>query len=112
MEKPNIESPGESSIWQGYSLHPPTSAAPQPPVYNSNYQSPALAIPYHGRGQKGSYRSFDIPSSQTRPESQEGNGPLTASPLPLHTHNSYPSLKRAFHHSEDLSFRENSQELW
>jgi hypothetical protein len=103
---------GENSFWQGYSLHPPTSAAPHPPAYDSNYQSPALAIPYHGRGpQKGSYRSFDIPSSQTRPEYREGNGPLTASPPPLHTHNSYPSLKRAFHHSEGLPLGENPQEF-
>jgi hypothetical protein len=36
---------------------------------------------------------------------------LTASPPPLHTHNSYPSLKRGFHHSEGLSFGENSQEF-
>jgi hypothetical protein len=110
MEKPNIESAGESSIWQGYST-PTTSAALQPLAYDSNYQSPALAIPYHGRAQKGSYRSLDIPLIQTPPPYREGNGPLTASPPPLHTHNSYPSLKRGFHHSEGLSFGENPQEF-
>jgi hypothetical protein len=112
MEKSNIESVGESSIWQGYSLNPSTSAAPQPLAYDSNHQSPASEIPHHGRGpQKDSYRSLDKPLIQTRPPYREGNGPLAASPLPPHTHNSYPSLKRGFRYSEGLYFRENSQEF-
>ncbi len=108
---------GDNSIWQGYSLHPPPSNPSQPPAFDSNYQSPALSIPYHGRPQKGTYRSLDLPSSHARPPQRDGNGVLTASPPSLNTHHSYPSLKRAFHSADDSpygesvqSFREDLQE--
>ncbi|KAH9217481.1 hypothetical protein DL95DRAFT_295096 [Leptodontidium sp. 2 PMI_412] len=97
------------SIWQGYSLHPPPSTSSQPPAYDSNYHSPAMSIPYHGRPQKGNYRSLDIPSSHARPAPRDGNGILTASPPSLNTHHSYPSLKRAFHSTDDSPYGESLQ---
>ena len=99
---------GHNSIWQGYSMQPPSVS--HPPAFDSNYQSPALSIPYHGRGQsqKGTYRSMDIPSIQTRPPPQrEGSGIMTASPPPLNTHHSYPSLKRAFQSTGDMHYGES-----
>jgi hypothetical protein len=98
---------GEQSIWQGYSHHPPSVS--HPPTFDSNYQSPALSIPYHGRPQKGTYRSLDIPSIHPRPPQREGSGIMTASPPPLNTHHSYPSLKRAF--QGEMPYGENMQEF-
>ena len=82
------------SIWQGYSHQQPSVSLPS--AFDSNYHSPALSIPYHGRPQKGTYRSLDMPSINPRPPQREGSGIMTASPPPLNTHHSYPSLKRAF----------------
>ncbi|KAF4624317.1 hypothetical protein G7Y89_g13855 [Cudoniella acicularis] len=101
----------ENSIWQGYSLQAPPATSSHPPPFESSYASPALTIPYHGRPQKSSYRSLDIPSIHTRPPPREGNGVLTASPPSLNTHHSYPSLKRAFHTSDDLPYGENVQDF-
>lgn len=101
---------GDSSVWQGYSVHhTPLPGVSQPPAYDSSYQSPAMAIPYHhGRPQKSSYRSLDLPSSnQSRGPPRGSSGVLTASPPTLNTHHSYPSLKRPFHTSEDLQYGEN-----
>ncbi|KUJ11436.1 p53-like transcription factor [Mollisia scopiformis] len=101
---------GDSSLWQGYSVHPPhSSTVSQPPAYDSSYQSPAMAIPYHGRPQKGSYRSLDLPSNQSRGPPRESTGVLTASPPTLSSHHSYPSLKRPFHTSDDSPYGENIQ---
>ncbi len=100
---------GENSIWQGYSLQPPSVS--HPPAFDSNYQSPALSIPYHGRPQKGTYRSLDTPSIHPRPPQREGSGIMTASPPPLNTHHSYPSLKRAFHSTGEMSYGENVQDF-
>ncbi|KAG4415211.1 hypothetical protein IFR04_011670 [Cadophora malorum] len=100
---------GDNSIWQGYSLHPPHPTSSQGPAYDSNYQSPAMTIPYHGRPHKSNYRSLDIPSSHARPALRNGNGILTASPPSLNTHHSYPSLKRAFHSTDDSPYGESIQ---
>ncbi|CZR60287.1 related to acid phosphatase [Phialocephala subalpina] len=99
----------DSSIWQGYSVHPPPPTVSQPPAYDSSYQSPAMAIPYHGRPQKGTYRSLDLPSNRSRPPPRESSEVLTASPPTLSTHHSYPSLKRAFRASQDLPYGESVQ---
>lgn len=100
----------DTPLWQGYSLHTPTSSSSHPPTFETSYAPPALSIPYHGRSEKGTYRSLDIPSIHTRPPPGEGeNGVLTASPPSLNTHHSYPSLKRAFRNSEDLPYGENVQ---
>jgi NDT80 / PhoG like DNA-binding family len=98
---------GEHSIWQGYSHQPP--GVPHPPAFDSNYHSPALSIPYHGRPQKGTYRSLDIPSIHPRPPQRDGPGIMTASPPPLNTHHSYPSLKRAF--QGEMQYGESVQEF-
>ncbi|KAH8682872.1 hypothetical protein BGZ60DRAFT_427361 [Tricladium varicosporioides] len=101
----------ENSVWQGYSLQAPPATSTHPPPFESNYASPALSIPYHGRPQKSSYRSMDIPSIHSRPPPREANVVLTASPPTLSTHHSYPSLKRAFQTSEDLPYGENVQDF-
>jgi hypothetical protein len=98
---------GEHSIWQGYSHQPPSVS--HPPAFDSNYHTPVLSIPYHGRPQKGNYRSLDIPSIHPRPPQREGSGIMTASPPPLNSHHSYPSLKRGF--QGDMSYGENVQEF-
>ncbi|PVH73140.1 p53-like transcription factor [Cadophora sp. DSE1049] len=100
---------GDNSIWQGYSLHPPPTTSSQAPAYDSTYHSPAMTIPYHGRPHKSNYRSPDIPSSQGRPALRNGSGILTASPPSLNTHHSYPSLKRAFHSTDDSPYGESIQ---
>ncbi|KAL2067667.1 hypothetical protein VTL71DRAFT_15763 [Oculimacula yallundae] len=100
---------GDHSIWQGYSLHPPPPNTSLPPAYESTYHSPAMSIPYHGRPQKSNYRSLDLPSSHVRPVLRDGNGLLTASPPPLNTHHSYPSLKRPFQSTDDSPYGENLQ---
>jgi hypothetical protein len=104
----------ENSIWQGYSLQAPlpSSSHPHPPTYETNYTSAPLAsLPYHGRHQKSGYRSLDIPSMQTRPPLRDGTGVLSASPPSLNTHHSYPSLKRAFHSTEDSPYGEIVQDF-
>ncbi|KAH8766238.1 hypothetical protein BGZ57DRAFT_943380 [Hyaloscypha finlandica] len=98
---------GEHSIWQGYSHQAPSVS--HPPAFDSNYHSPALSIPYHGRPQKGTYRSLDIPSIHPRPPPREGSGVMTASPPPLNTHHSYPSLKRTF--QGEIPYGESVQEF-
>jgi hypothetical protein len=99
----------ENSIWQGYSLQPPhpSSSHPPPSPYDSSFVAPPLSIPYHGRSQKGSFRSMDIPSIHTRPPPQDRNGILTASPPGLNSHHSFPSLKRAFHSGDGVAYGEN-----
>ncbi|CAG8976964.1 hypothetical protein HYALB_00010946 [Hymenoscyphus albidus] len=101
----------ETSIWQGYSLQPPNPSSNHPPPYESNYVAPPLSIPYHGRAQKGTYRSMDIPSIHTRPTPRDGSGILTASPPGLNSHHSYPSLKRAFHSGDGLPYVEHVQDF-
>lgn len=99
----------ENTLWQGYSLQAPNPSSSHPPPFDSNFAAPTLAIPYHARSHKSSYRSLDIPAINTRPPplSRDGNGTLTASPPALSTHHSYPSLKRAFHSNEGLPYVEN-----
>jgi hypothetical protein len=48
---------------------------------------------------------------QPRPPPREGNGVLTASPPRLNTHSSYPSLKRAFHTTEESPYGEIVQDF-
>jgi hypothetical protein len=101
---------GEHSIWQGYS-HQHLSLS-HPPAPDNTYQSSVVSIPYHGRPQKGTYRSLDIPSSSSihpRPPQREGAGIMTASPPQLNTHHSYPSLKRGF--QGEMQYGENVQEF-
>ncbi|PQE22169.1 hypothetical protein CJF32_00004551 [Rutstroemia sp. NJR-2017a WRK4] len=100
----------DHSIWQGYSLQPPHTSTSHHPPFESNFPSGPLALPYHGR-QKGGYRSMDIPSINTRPPLRDGNGILTASPPPLNTHHSYPSLKRPFHSTEESPYGEVVQDF-
>ena len=93
----------ENSLWQSYSLHAPPSASSHQPTFEPNFPSGPLGISYHRQPQKGSYRSLDIPSPHQRPPPRDGglgNGILTASPPPLNTHHSYPSLKRPFEESQ------------
>jgi hypothetical protein len=104
----------DNSIWQGYSLQAPLPASGHvhPPTYETNYPSgPLAALPYHGRHQKSGYRSMDIPSMQTRPPPRDGTGILSASPPSLHTHQSYPSLKRAFNNTEESPYGEIVQDF-
>lgn len=101
----------ENSLWQGYSLQTPTSAAPHTLSYETNYPQGPPAMPYHQRPQKGNYRSLDIPSMQARPLPRDGTGVLTASPPSLNTHHSYPSLKRTFHSTEESQYGEIVQEF-
>lgn len=103
---------GSNQIWQGYSLQTPSTTAVSHQPYESNYQSHSMTMPFHGRTQKGSYRSVDVPSIHTRPPMRGANSMiLTASPPPLNSHQSFPSLKRAFHSSEDLTYGGNLQEF-
>jgi len=108
----------ENSLWQGYSLHTPTSAANHLPPFDPIYPPGPHQLPYHGRPQpqKGSYRSLDIPSMQTRPPPRDGNGILSASPPGLNSHHSFPSLKRSFtddsHYGEVVQdFREDISDM-
>ncbi|KAF7907286.1 uncharacterized protein EAF01_004873 [Botrytis porri] len=98
----------DHSIWQSYALQPPHTS--QQTAFESNFPSGPLALPYHAR-QKGGYRSMDIPSINTRPPHREGNGILTASPPPLNSHHSYPSLKRSFHPTDDSPYGEVVQDF-
>jgi hypothetical protein len=96
----------ENSFWQGYSLHTPASAYAHSPTFETSYISDQLGMPYHRQPLKGNYRSLDsIPTTPSRPGSEllldGGNEVITASPPPLNTHHSYPSLKRPFHSTED-----------
>lgn len=100
---------GDSSLWQGYTLQPAASAS-HPPVYDSNYQSPAVSIPYHGRPSKENYRPLDIPSNYARPTRRDAHSHLTTSPTSLNTHHGLPSLKRAFHSTEEPSYGGNIQQ--
>jgi len=98
----------ESSLWQRYSLHTPTSAGAPPPTFETSYTPGPLGMPYHGLPQKGNYRPLEVPSTPTRGAPGvlgAGNEVLTASP-PLNTHHSYPSLKRSFQSTEDSAYRE------
>jgi hypothetical protein len=106
--KPEV---AENSLWQGYSLQPPTSAAPHTVSFEPTYPSGPPAMPYNQRPQKGNYRSLDIQSMQTRPPPRDGSGVLTASPPSLNTHHSYPSLKRAFHSTEESPYGEIVQDF-
>ena len=93
----------ENSLWQGYSLHAPTPAsAPPPPTFEASYASGALGVSYQRQPQKGNYRSLDAIPTHARPAPADLGGPgiLTASPPPLSSHNSYPSLKRPFQPAE------------
>lgn len=54
---------------------------------------------------------MDIPSINTRPPIRDGNGVLTASPPPLNSHHSYPSLKRPFHSTEESPYGEVVQDF-
>ena len=104
----------DHSIWQGYSLQAPLPASGHvhPPTYDANYTSgPVAALPYHGRHQKSGYRSLDIPSMQTRPPPRDAPGIISASPPNLNTHHSYPSLKRAFHSTEESPYGEMLQDF-
>ncbi|XMA12105.1 hypothetical protein WAI453_004896 [Rhynchosporium graminicola] len=68
-----------------------------------------MSIQYHGRPQKGNFRSMDIPTSHVRPAFRDGSRILTASPPPLDAHHSYPSLKRAFHTTDNSTYGETVQ---
>lgn len=88
----------DHSLWQGYNLQIPSST--QPPSFIPNCPPAPLNLTYHGRPQKGTYRSLDIPSIHARPYS-EGRTTITASSPPtLNSHRSYPSLKRSFQSTE------------
>ena len=104
---------GETAIWQGYSLQPPlTTSASLPPLFESNYPSPALSNPYLGRPQKGTYRPLDIPAIQMRPPPQrEGDETQTVSPPAANSHHSYPTLKRSYSQSDSLPFGEVVQDF-
>jgi len=101
----------DNSLWQGYNLQAPTSASHQNTSFETAYASGPQGLPYHGRLQKGNYRSMDIPSIQTRPPPRDGSGVLTASPPSLNTHHSYPSLKRAFQSTEESPYGEVVQDF-
>lgn len=104
----------ENPIWQGYSLQVPlpTSNNAHPITCETNCSSGSQSgLPYHGRYQKSHYRSLDIPSLQTKPLPRDGTGVLSASPPSLNTHHSYPSLKRAFHNTEDSPYGEIVQDF-
>jgi hypothetical protein len=104
----------DDSIWQGYSLQAPLPVASHAhsPLYETSYQpQPLPTLPYHGRHQKSHYRSMDMPSMHTRPPQEDGTGVLSASPQSLNTHNSYPSLKRAFNNTEDSAYGEVVQDF-
>ncbi|ESZ93682.1 hypothetical protein SBOR_5922 [Sclerotinia borealis F-4128] len=99
----------DHSIWQGYALQPPHTSSHQT-TFESNFPSGPLALPYHAR-QKGGYRSMDISSTNTRPPLRDEHGVLTASPSPLNSHHSYPSLKRPFHSTDDSPYGEVVQDF-
>lgn len=90
----------DNSIWQGYTLQAPPSASTHPPTFEPDY-----------RPQKGTYRSLDIPSMQTRESPRDGMGVVLASPPILNTHHSYPSLKRAFHNTDNSLYGEVVQDF-
>lgn len=99
---------GDNSIWQGYSLHQPVTSVSNPPVFHSSYQPP---LSYHGEAApRGGYRSLDIPP-YTRPPPPPVSGVLPASPPTLHTHHSYPSLKRTYQQAESSSYSESIQDF-
>ncbi|TAQ87047.1 hypothetical protein B7494_g4630 [Chlorociboria aeruginascens] len=100
----------DNSLWQGYNLQAPSTTSQhfESPFPSSN---PVSSTTTHGGPHKGAYRSLDIPSIQSRPPNRDGNGDLTASPPPLNTHHSYPSLKRAFHSTEESAYGEMVQDF-
>jgi hypothetical protein len=100
----------KNPIWQGYSLQTPSITA-VPQSYQQTYNSHSMAMSFHGRGDKGTYRSVDIPSAHTQAPPRGNSMILTASPPPLNTHHSFPSLKRAFHSSEDVTYGGSLQEF-
>lgn len=103
----------DNSIWQGYSLSQPYSTATNAPAFDSRYQPPSVPVSYNGRPQRGMYRSLDMPSYMrpAREGNISGSGILTASPPPLNTHHSYPSLKRSFDQIEDSRYGESVPEF-
>lgn len=116
------DDPETNPLWQGYSLHAaPTPASVPPPSFESSYgaAAPAMSnISYHSQThsqshhppQKGGYRALDVqPTTAHAHAHAPGDmgvgaigvgGALTASPPPLTSHNSFPSLKRPFPPSE------------
>lgn len=101
----------DAALWQGYSLHAPTPASgPPPPTFEpASYGAgagaaagDALSVSYQRPQQKPSYRSLDAIPAHARPAPGDLGGPgvLTASPPPLSSHHSYPSLKRPFQPTE------------
>lgn len=102
----NIKPEDADSLWQGFSLQTSTPAASNPLPYETNYASGTMPDTYHDRTQKEDYRSLDIRPMQTRPPPRDGGGVLIASPPTLSTHHSYPSLKRAFHATEESQYRD------
>lgn len=92
----------EGSLWQGYSLHTRTPASAPPPTFETSYAPTAVGVSYQRQPQKASYRSLDAIPTHARPSPGDLGGPgvLTASPPPLNSHHSYPSLKRPFQPAE------------
>ena len=100
----------ENSIWQGYTTQA-TSSNSALPTYEATFSSTPVSVPYHRVSQRGAYRSLDIPSIRTITAPRESNGVITASPPALHTHHSYPSLKRPYHSTHESSYGEIVQEF-
>lgn len=104
----------ENSLWQGYSLHSPTSASAPAPTFEASYApGAAMGISYQRPPQKGSYRSSDIPQTHAHaaPGDLGGSGAsLTASPPPLNSHASFSSLKRPFPPAEQQVYGEPASE--
>jgi hypothetical protein len=97
MEKCNVDSAGESSVWQGYSLQPPV------PQHSTSFESRNEPSPPHGQSTKGSYRSLNLPSIQPLPVLNTLDFVATTQPPSLNFDHSYESLKRSFQDSFEQS---------
>lgn len=101
----------DTSIWQGFSFGAPSTISSFPQHYDS-YSPQAMAMPVQRQTHKSTYRSMDIPSTRLRPTLRGGTSMvMAASPPSLSSHFSYPSLKRAFHSSDDLTYGGTFQEF-
>jgi hypothetical protein len=93
--------------WQGYSLHPhpptPTPSTAPPPPFEGSYAPAAAGISYQRQPREGTYRPRDGLPAHARPAPSDlaGPGVLTASPPPLSSHHSYPTIKRPFEESSE-----------
>lgn len=113
----NVKPEDGDSVWQGYSVQAARATAAPSRTAQQSYPPRSTVLRYPdeyaqwGRTQRGTYQSLDAPSALPRWSPQERTMDTLSSPPPLTTHHSFPSLKRAFGSSEDLSFGGNLQEF-